>query len=118
MLADHPLQDRRETDRARVAWYARLRAPGQHAVNGMIRNVSSTGLYLETTPQFDVGSTLQLALHIPTDHGDHLVVLTATILRHLFLADMRGHGYGLQIGNMNAADRAIYDGKLSILLRP
>lgn len=111
------MHDRREADRTRVAWYARLRLPGQASVPGLVRNVSVNGLYVETTSQFKVGSTLQLAVRIPVHHDAQTLALTALIVRHVLLADMRGHGYGLQIAQMSDDDCIMFDDKLAQLLR-
>jgi len=117
MIADAYMQDRREADRTRVTWHARVRIAGTPSVSAIIRNISVSGMYLETAAQYKLGATLQLAVRMPVYQDVRVIVFTATVVRHLFLADMRGHGYGVQIAAIDDADRIVYEERLADMLR-
>ena len=90
---DSPLEERREP-RYNVAWRAYVELPGGTRAEAKVRDISESGIGLQTDFAVPAMSTVKLTLGVPDLHDPTRVLAVPGTLKVMFVV-MQGHNFRL-----------------------
>jgi hypothetical protein len=96
--------ERRQYARVDVRWKARVAWPGQGIADGRIRNVSRSGMFLETPVPAGDGELLLVELEAAVGVNTRIIRVKAKVM-HRALHNQSVFGYGMLFDTINDDDR-------------
>jgi len=101
--------ERREHARVDVRWKARVAWPGQGIAEGRIRNVSRSGMFMETPVPAGDGEVLLVELEAVIGVNTRVIRIKAKVM-HRALNNNSIFAYGLLFDTITDADRRFLQG--------